>query len=103
MGKCIPGTPCYKGNDVIVYTTYPKGCSSSSSGPFSVPISSDNLYYSGSNQSNTGINTLDSITTSLQKINEVVDPENMIASIIQVLNNNPTLKAALCEALSDCS
>lgn len=102
MAKCKPGMPCYKGNDLIVYTTYPKGCTSSSPSCNSYPISSDNLIYTGSNLSNIGGNTNDTFTVMIQKINEKLSPEEILENIISILNSNPTLKTALCEALSDC-
>lgn len=74
--NCLPGTPCYRGNDVIVYTTYPRGCTSSSSSNSCVayPISSDNLYYSGPNLPYTGIQTGDTLTEALQKIDALFAP-----------------------------
>ena len=98
----MPGTPCYAGSDVIVYTTYPRGCTSSYPNCNSYPISSDNLIYTGSNLSNIGGNTNDTITVIIQKINEKLSPTEMLENIISILNSNPTLKEALCEVLSDC-
>lgn len=103
MAKCLPGTPCYKGNDVIVYTTYPKGCTSSSSSPLTLPISSDNLYYSGPNLPYTEINTLDDLTVALQKIDVKLSAESIFALLIEAIDNNPSLKTILCEKIDECS
>jgi len=100
MCKCK--SPCYVGGDVVVYTTYPKGCTSSSS-KCNYPISTNNLFYTGPNLPYTGISTNEILTTSFQKIDDKINPSNLLSQIIAVLNTNPTLKAALCAALSDCA
>lgn len=100
MAKCIPGSPCYKGNDLITYYTYPKGCSSSSSGPFTLPLSSDNLYYSGPNLPNSEIETLDTVTVSLQKLDFKLTPSELVAAIITAIEDDDDLRAALCTALN---
>jgi len=106
MGKCLPGSPCYEGNDVIVYTTYPKGCTSSSSKNnsyvYSLPLRSEDVYYSGPNLPYTGINTLDTLTSSIQRIDNTLNPQTLLEAILLVLQENPTLKAELCTILSDC-
>jgi len=106
MGKCVPGTPCYRGNDVIVYTTYPRGCTSSSNNcstsPCTFPISSDNLSYTGPNLPYTGIQTDDDITTALQKIDALLSSESIFDLFITAIDNNPTLKALLCTKIGEC-
>lgn len=102
MGKCKPGIPCYPGGDLVVYTSYPRGCTSSYPNCNSYPISSDNLIYTGSNLSNIGGNTNDTLTVIVQKINEKLSPTEILENIISLLNSDAELKAALCEALSDC-
>jgi len=97
--------PCYQGNDTIVYTTYPRGCTTSSpcsTGGCTYPIRSEYLYYSGANLPWTGINTLETITVALQRIDDKINPTSMLTQILAVLNTNPTLKAELCAALADC-
>lgn len=103
MCKCSNGGPCYKGNDVIVYKTYPSGCSSSSSsGCCTFPISSDNLYYAGPNLPYTGIQTVMDLTESIQRMDAKLNPTELLEAILQALQDNPDLKTALCEELSDC-
>lgn len=92
MGKCTPGMPCYKGEEVYVYTTSNKCAAENSS----------DLYYSGANLPYTGIKTEDSLTVAIQKIDTTLNPTTLLASILEILETNPTLKAQLCEILSDC-
>src|SRR5690348_11985145 len=54
MSRCLPGMPCY---ETIVYKTYPKGYTTSEPSPFSLPLSSDDITYSGPNLPYTGIQT----------------------------------------------
>jgi len=99
MAKCVPGMPCYD-NSVIVYTTYPAGCQTEVPGPFTLPLSSDDVYYSGPNLSYAGINNTDSLTISLQKIDAKLSPTELINLIITAIQGDPVLRTALCTALS---
>ncbi len=100
MAKCVPPSPCYKGNDIITYTTYPKGCTTSTPSAFTLPISSDNLYYSGANLPNSEIETLDTITDSLQKLDFKLTPSELVAAIIVAIEADDDLRVALCAALN---
>jgi hypothetical protein len=106
MSRCVPGTPCYRGNDVIVYTTYPKGCTSSSNNcstsACTFPISSDNLYYSGPNLPYTGIQTQDDLTEALQKIDVLLSPASIFDLFITAIDNDPSLKSLLCTKIGEC-
>lgn len=100
MGKCVPGSPCYKGNDLITYTTYPKGCTTSTAGPFTLPLSSANVYYSGPNLPNSEIETLDTVTVSLQKLDYKLTPSELVAAIITAIEGDDDIRTALCAALN---
>lgn len=84
MSKCLPGMSCW---DVQVFKTYPGGCTTTECGPFSLPLSSDNLYYAGSNLPYSGVSTEDSITIALQKIDSklVFNPSTLTPEILQAL------------------
>lgn len=101
MSKCLPGMPCY-GNNVIVYTTYPSGCATTVPSPFTLPLSSDDLYYAGPNLPYTGIQTGDTITVALQKIDVQLNPEEIFALFISAIDNNPALKAIFCAKIAEC-
>lgn len=62
--------PCYD-NNVVVYTTYPPGCASTSGGPFKLPLASDDVYYSGPDLPNSGIETTNILTEALQKLDYI--------------------------------
>jgi len=81
------------------YAQFPKKCKCSSD---CAETRSEEVYYSGPNLPNTGINTEDTITLALQKIDNKLSPENLIAYIVDILNTNPTLKNDLCTALGGC-
>lgn len=103
MSKCLPNMPCYGGgNDVRVYYTYPKGCSTSQPSPTTLPISSAFLYYAGPNLPYTGIQTDDTITEALQKIDIQLNPEVIFDLFIAAIDNNPSLKALLCTKIGEC-
>lgn len=99
MAKCVPGMPCYS---TIVYTTYPKGCATTEPSPFSLPLASDDLYYAGPNLPYTGIQTEDTITDALQKIDVLLNPTEIFALFIAAIDNNPALKTILCEKIGTC-
>lgn len=102
MAKCLPNMPCYKGGDVIVYYTYPKGCTTSTPSPYTLPLSSDDLIYTGPNLPYTGIQTDMTITESLQRIDVQLNPEVIFDLLIAAIDNNPTLKALLCTKIGEC-
>lgn len=98
--SCLPGTPCWTTvyqNGLIVYNTLPKDCNGETQ-----LLSSDSLYYAGSNLPNTGIQTEDTLSDAIEKIDQKLDPEAILTAILAVLDTNPTLKAALCSKLADC-
>lgn len=66
---------CY---DTIVYTTYPKGCATTEPSPFSLPLASDDLYYSGPNLPYTGIQTNTDLTEALQRIDTAIGESEQI-------------------------
>lgn len=102
MGKCVPGMPCYRTNDLVVYYTYPKGCSTSQPSPYTYPTYSDDLIYAGPNLPYTGINTDDVITEALQKIDIKLNPTVIFDLFIAAIDNNPALKTILCAKIKGC-
>jgi len=86
-------TNCTNSNGVVVYTTYQKPC----------PIgttSSAYLIYTGPNLPNTGVNTNDTLTVALQKIDSEMSPAELVAKIIAAISADDDLRAALCAALN---
>jgi hypothetical protein len=101
MAKCVPGMPCY-GANVIVYTTYPNGCLTTVPSPFTLPLSSDSIYYAGPNLPYTGIQTEDTLTEAIQKIDVQLNPEVIFELFVSAIDNNPTLKAIFCAKIAEC-
>lgn len=100
MAKCLPGMPCYK--PVKVYTTYANGVKTTEAGPFSLPLSSDKLFYAGPNLPYTGIQTDMSITEALELINSKLSPTAIFNLFLAAIDNNPSLKEQLCMRIIDC-
>jgi hypothetical protein len=65
-------------------------------------INSTNVKYSGANLPNTGIDTNDSLTLALQKIDNDLDPTLLAQAILTAIGNSVQLKTALCSLLSEC-
>jgi len=97
--QCVPGMPCYT-EGLVIYTTYPKGCYTTEPSPFSLPLSSDSLYYAGANLPYTGIQTAMSITEAIQRIDAKLAPAEIVAAVITAIEADDTLRAALCTALN---
>jgi hypothetical protein len=103
MGKCLPGMSCFgKSVDAIVYTTYPKGCETESPSPTTLPIGSNNLFYSGPNLPYTEIETLDNLSVALQKIDLKLSPTSIFNLLISAIHNDPSLKIILCNKIGEC-
>lgn len=99
MGQCLPGMPCY---ETIVYTTYPKGCVTTESSPFTLPLSSDNVVYTGPNLPYTGIQTDTNLTEALQRIDAKLNPTVIFDLLMSAIDNNPSLKTLLCSKIGEC-
>ena len=97
--NCSSGNPCYSGAP-IVYTTYPKGCTTSTQGPWTLPLRSEDVYYSGPALPNANISTTDLLTVAIQKLDNALTPSELVAAIIEAITADDTLRAALCTALS---
>jgi hypothetical protein len=94
--SCLPGMPCY--NMPVVKIVYPPGCD-----PTPLPIiGSDQVRYDGPNLSCTGVQTGDCLNTALEKIDEKICSEELVASIIQTIANNDVLKAYFCQLVNSC-
>ena len=84
---CLPGSPCFGGS------TTPRGCGIDPC--FVYKTGSDLVVYNGANLPSTGIDTCNTITVALQKIDDKLSPENLTTTILSILNTNPSLKNQL--------
>ncbi len=98
--SCLPGMPCYDNAPINVYVTYPSGCLP----PLFLgyPVTSDYTSYVGPNLPNTGILNNDLLTAAFQKIDNKLDPTDLVTKMIAELTVNPTLRALFCNLVNDC-
>jgi hypothetical protein len=66
---CKPGEPCYGNNNPVVYKTYPKGCIPTNNNDC---LSTNLVCYTGPSLTNIGILGGDTVSVSLQKINQSI-------------------------------
>jgi|SRR5687768_3009261 len=97
--QCVPGMPCYT-EGYVVLTTYPRGCTTTEPSPYTLPLSSANVYYAGANLPYTGIQTTMSLTEAIQRIDATLAPAALVAAVIVAIQEDDTLRAALCTALN---
>ena len=94
--SCLPGMPCYGPE---VYAFYPRGCCGES---LTCPVNSDIVIYSGPNLPSTGINTNDSLTIALQKIDVALSSDVLINTFLTGIATNPALQVAFCALVNEC-
>lgn len=94
--SCHPGTPCYNGGT----TVYPKHCGVDPC--YVYKTNTDNTFYNSGNLPCTGVNTCDSLTTVLQKIDNKLCPENLALAILNAILNDSGLLNQFCTVVSNC-
>jgi hypothetical protein len=65
-------------------------------------IGTNNVKYTGPNLPNTGIETNDNVTVALQKIDEALDPIELVQTLITAINQNPSLQVMFCTLVNSC-
>ena len=65
-------------------------------------IGTNNVKYTGPNLPNTGIETNNNVTVALQKIDEALDPVELVQNIIIAINQNPSLQVMFCALVNSC-
>lgn len=93
--SCLPGMQCW---DVLVKTLYSNDCDPCSTWI----VKADKVEYLSSNLPCTGINTGDTLETALQKIDEKMCSDELVAHILAAIEASSTLKATLCAIIADC-
>lgn len=66
-------------------------------------IGTNNVKYTGPNLPNTGIETNNNVTLALQKIDEALDPVELVQNIIIAINQNPSLQVMFCALVNSCA
>lgn len=95
MSRCLPGMPCF---DALVKITYSNECDPCANRV----LDASKVEYTGPNLPCTGINTCDTLQTSLQKIDDKICSDVLVAQILEAISNSPTLKATLCAIIANC-
>lgn len=95
---CVPGTPCFE-NTVNAY--YPQNCNNGAFAGYPIPTTA--VVYNGPNLSNTGIDSGDNVTLALQKIDNSLEPIELVQTLITVINQNPSLKVMFCTLVNSCA
>lgn len=70
---------------------------------FAYKTGTDLVRYNGANLPCSGIDTCDSVTVALQKIDTKICPEELVITIINAITNNSTLYNLFCNAISGCT
>jgi hypothetical protein len=95
---CVPGTPCFE-NTVNAY--YPQNCNNGAFAGYPVPTSA--VQYNGPGLPNSGIDTGDILTLALQKLDNAIEPVELVQTLITVINQNPSLKVMFCTLVNSCA
>lgn len=95
---CVPGTPCFE-NTVNAY--YPQQCNNGAFAGYPIPTSS--VQYNGPDLPNSGIDTGDTLTLALQKLDNTCNPVELAQNIIAAINQNPSLQVMFCALVNSCS
>jgi hypothetical protein len=95
---CVPGTPCFE-NTVNAY--YPQQCNNGAFAGYPIPTSA--VQYNGPDLPNSGIDTGDILTLALQKLDNAIEPVELVQTLITVINQNPSLKVMFCTLVNSCA
>jgi hypothetical protein len=95
---CVPGTPCFE-NTVNAY--YPQNCNNGAFAGYPIPTSA--VQYNGPDLPNSGIDTGDILTLALQKLDNAIEPVELVQTLITVINQNPSLKVMFCTLVNSCA
>lgn len=87
MSNCLPGMKCFG------VVNPPRGCGIDPC--FVYKTGTDLVYYNGPNLPNTGIDTCDTLTLSLQKLDNALSSTTLTSNMISTLSTNNSLKNQL--------
>ena len=94
---CVPGTPCFE-NTSNAY--YPQQCNNGWFAGYPIPTSS--IQYNGPNLPNSGVDTGDGMNVAMQKLDNALDPVELVQTLITVINQNPSLQVMFCTLVNSC-
>lgn len=94
---CVPGTPCFE-NTSNAY--YPQKCDNGWFAGYPIPTSS--IQYNGPNLPNSGVDTGDGMNVAMQKLDNALEPIELVQTLITVINQNPSLQVMFCTLVNSC-
>lgn len=94
---CVPGTPCFE-NTSNAY--YPQQCNNGWFAGYPIPTSS--VQYNGPNLPNSGVDTGDGMNVAMQKLDNALEPIELVQTLITVINQNPSLQVMFCTLVNSC-
>ncbi len=94
---CVPGSPCFE-NTSNAY--YPQQCNNGWFAGYPIPTSS--IQYNGPNLPNSGVDTGDGMNVAMQKLDNALDPIELVQTLITVINQNPSLQVMFCTLVNSC-
>lgn len=94
---CVPGTPCFE-NTSNAY--YPQNCNNGWFAGYPIPTSS--IQYNGPNLPNSGVDTGDGMNVAMQKLDNALDPIELVQTLITVIYQNPSLQVMFCTLVNSC-
>jgi hypothetical protein len=94
---CVPGTPCFE-NTSNAY--YPQQCNNGWFAGYPIPTSS--IQYNGPNLPNSGVDTGDGMNVAMQKLDNALEPIELVQTLITVINQNPSLQVMFCTLVNSC-
>lgn len=92
---CLPGMPCFGGG-----TTSPKGCGID---PCNMQTTgTDLVFYNGANLPCTAVDTCDSLTVALQKMDQKLCPDAIATALFLSITNNLSIRNIFCSLVNNC-
>lgn len=94
--SCLPSSPCYSNGTVV----YPRGCGIDPC--HAHKTGTDLVFYNGANLPCVGVDTCDSVTLALQKIDQKLCPEALALAILGAIANNVSINNMFCTLVNQC-
>jgi hypothetical protein len=94
--SCFSGSPCYSHGTVV----YPTGCGIDPC--YTHKTGTDLVFYNGANLPCVGVDTCDSVTLALQKIDQKLCPDALALAVLGSITNNLSIRNMFCALVNGC-
>jgi hypothetical protein len=95
--SCFSGSPCYSHGTVV----YPTGCGIDPC--YTHKTGTDLVFYNGANLPCVGVDTCDSVTLALQKIDQKLCPDALALAVLGSITNNLSIRNMFCALVNGCN